>query len=503
MRHSSIIISLAFMALASVTISAEKLVLLHTNDTHSQIDPTSKNLGGVERRKAIIDSVRSAEPNVLLIDAGDMVQGTLFFALYGGEVEQKVMNRLGYDIQIMGNHEFDNGIDSLATIYRGLKADVISTNYDLRHTPLDGIVKPYLIKQFGDKRVAFIGINLDPKGMIADHNYPGLKYLDAVKAANSTAWHLKHNERVDRVVLISHIGYTSDSGVTDPELAAASEDIDIIIGGHSHTVIDVHNPKSVKALIANANGDSVLIAQTGKSGINLGQIDFDLDTGHAVEKLYPIDSRLDSKVNGEMTEMLRPYRHGVDSLMKVRIGYVASDFDVKRNGLRNLAADMVKAIGGKFSSAPVELAVINVGGIRSGWDKGSLTKGEVMNTFPFDNRVSILEISGRDLREAFDVIAPRGDGVSGNVKLIYDASTGKCTSITIDGKPLDDDRNYVMATIDYLAQGGDYLKSFTRARHIGESEKVLYDDFIIYISEGPLKGSKLRPDDTPRIVAQQ
>lgn len=506
MKHISLVIPACVAAMLMLNVPngrAEKLVLLHTNDTHSQIDPTSKNLGGVERRKVLIDSVRAAEPNVLLIDAGDMVQGTLFFSLYGGEVEQNVMNHLGYDIQIMGNHEFDNGIDSLAHMYRGLNADKISTNYDVRNTPLDGLVKPYVIKQVGDKRVGFIAINLDPKGMIADHNYTGLKYLDAVKAANSTAWHLKHNERVYKVVAITHIGYTADKGVTDPELVASSEDIDLIIGGHSHTVIDENNPKSVPARLVNAKGDTVLVTQTGKSGINLGQIDFDLDTGRAVEKLYPVTDRLDAKIDGTMTDLLRPYRQGVDSLMNVRIGTVASAFDVNRNGLRNLSADMVKAIGGKFSPKPVDLSVINVGGIRSGWDKGPLTKGEVMNSFPFDNRVSILEITGKDLREAFDIIAPRGDGISANVKVLYDPQSGKCTSVTIDGRPLEDDNVYVLATIDYLAQGGDYLKSFTRAKHIGESEKVLYDDFIGYISQGPLKGKKLRPDDSPRIVAAQ
>lgn len=244
-----------------------------------------------------------------------------------------------------------------------------------------------------------------------------------------------------------------------------------------------------------------MVTQTGKSGINFGQIDFDLDSGRAVETLYPVGKRLDAKIDGTMTEMLRPYRQGVDSLMNVRIGTIASAFNVSDNGLRNLSADMVKAIGAKFSPQPVDLSVINVGGIRSGWDKGALTKGEVMNSFPFDNRVSILAIAGKDLREAFDIIAPRGDGISENVHLQYDPVTNKCTSITINGIPLDDDREYVLATIDYLAQGGDYLKSFTRGRHIGESERVLYDDFIDYIADGPLKGKKMRPDNSSRIVA--
>lgn len=223
-------------------ISAESLTIIHTNDTHSQIDPTDKELGGILRRQVLIDSIRAEHPGALLVDAGDMVQGTLFFTLYGGLAERDMMNALGYDIQILGNHEFDNGIDSIAAIYRGLNADKISTNYDVRGTALEGVIKPYTIRQVGDKKVAFIGINLDPKGMIADKNYVGLKYLDAVKAANSTAWHLKHNEGVDRVVAITHIGYTADEGITDPELVKASEDIDLVIGGHSHTVIDGKNP---------------------------------------------------------------------------------------------------------------------------------------------------------------------------------------------------------------------------------------------------------------------
>lgn len=482
---------------------AEKLVILHTNDTHSQIDPTTKDLGGILRRQVLIDSVRGAHDNVLLVDAGDMVQGTLYFTLYGGEVERQVMNRLGYDIQILGNHEFDNGLDSIASIYEGLNAEKLSTNYDVRGTRLEGLLKPYVIKPVGDRKVAFIAINLDPEGMIAPANYKGLKYLDAVKAANSTAWHLKHNEGVDRVVMISHVGYTADSGVTDPELVAASEDIDLVIGGHSHTVIDAGNPKSVPAYVRNLNGDSILITQTGKSGLYLGEIVLDLDSGKATEKLIPVDRRLDGRIDKETARMLEPFRQGVDSLMNVRIGRTAEAFSTDENGLLNLACDMVRDLSRSITGHEADLAIVNVGGVRSGWVKGNLTKGQVINSFPFDNRIRVLEISGRDLREAFDVMAARGgDGVSANVDAVFDPSTGKCTSITISGRPLEDDRTYTLATIDYLANGGDYMKSLTRAKVLGSSDVVLYDDFINYISDGPLKGKKLMPDNTRRMHAR-
>ena len=123
LRNITVAASALVGLLAAEYVDAERLVILHTNDTHSQIDPNEKNLGGVLRRKVLIDSVRAAEPNVMLVDAGDAVQGTLYFSLFGGEVEQKVMNELKYDIQILGNHEFDNGMESLARYIKGLNAE--------------------------------------------------------------------------------------------------------------------------------------------------------------------------------------------------------------------------------------------------------------------------------------------------------------------------------------------------------------------------------------------
>ena len=145
-------------------VSAEHLVLLHTNDTHSQIYPDADGLGGIQRRKAIVDSVRAVRRNVMLIDAGDIVQGTLFFNIGGGQVEEKLMNALGYDLRILGNHEFDNGADSLAGNLAGAKAELLSTNYRLDGSPLDGLFKKYAVRTYGGKRIGFMGINLRPEG---------------------------------------------------------------------------------------------------------------------------------------------------------------------------------------------------------------------------------------------------------------------------------------------------------------------------------------------------
>ena len=143
-------IAISLTALASV---AGNLVILHTNDTHSAIDPDDKGLGGIVRRKVLTDSVRASQPNVLLVDAGDAVQGTLYFTLYDGEVERRLMNELGYDIQILGNHEFDNGMERLAAQWRQLNAQRLSSNYDFRGTPLDSVFKPYAIKEYDGKKI--------------------------------------------------------------------------------------------------------------------------------------------------------------------------------------------------------------------------------------------------------------------------------------------------------------------------------------------------------------
>lgn len=487
------------IATAVLTASGERLVLLHTNDTHSQIDPLDNGRGGVFRRKVLIDSVRAAEPNVMLIDAGDAVQGTLFFNLFGGETEHKMMNLLGYDLAILGNHDFDNGAHALA---RNLEADSavwITTNYDLRGGELDRFFQPYYIKTVGDKKIAFIGINLDPKGMIAEGNYDGVKYIDAIKAANATAWHLKHNERADKVVAITHIGYQPIPGPGDVDLARQSEDIDLIIGGHSHTLI---NPAELKSRypsrIANAVGDTVVIAQVGKSGEYLGETSIDLDNGRIDYRVITVDARLDSRIDPAWNEILRPYRQGVDSLMNVKIATTPIALNNDEAPLLNLVSDFVKSRGDGISDKPVDLAIVNKGGIRRSLPKGAITEGMIMMMLPFNNSVLVMDIKGSDLKEALDIMGIRGgDGVSRGVDAAI-GPDGRCASVTINGKAIDNEKTYRLATIDYLANGGDYMEPLTRGTVISRSDSVLYDDMIDWL-RFTNKGKKVKTDSTQRM----
>lgn len=502
------LISTAAVALSVLTAAAAddggRLVILHTNDTHSRIDPDDKGRGGILRRKVLVDSVRSIEPNVMLVDAGDAVQGTLYYSLFGGEVERKLMNALGYDIQILGNHEFDNGMEVLAREWSQLNAEKLSTNYDVRGTELDSIMKPYTVREFGGRRIGFLAINLDPEGMISAANSRGVVYLDGLKAANATAWHLRHNERCDLVVAITHIGYTNAPGYTDTDIAAGSEDIDIIIGGHTHTLVDPENPSTPTSRMVNAVGDTILVAQTGALGAWLGEIDIDLTTLKPEYKLITVDSRLDGRIDGETAAILDPYRHSVDSILGIKIGTVSAPLTKADWSLVNLITDFVALEGERLTGAPVDLAFMNRGGIRCDMPAGTLTQGLVMQMMPFDNRVVVLDISGRDLLASFDVMAGRGgDGVSDGVTAVIDPSTGRCTSVRINGKEIDPDRTYRLATIDYLALGGDYMSPLKNGHEVARSENILYKDAIDHFLRLKKSGKKVKSKPGARMTAKK
>ncbi|MDE6610312.1 MAG: metallophosphatase, partial [Muribaculaceae bacterium] len=258
---------------------SERIVILHTNDTHSQIDPLDNGEGGLLRRKVIIDSIRDAEPNVLLIDAGDVVQGTMYYTLYKGEVEYSTLDMLGYDIAILGNHDFDNKVEQLSKNISKSKVTWLSANYDFSGAPgLDSVFVPAVIKEFSNKKIGILGINLDPKGMIAEGHYDGVTYRDGKTVADSVAHDLKKNHEADYVIAVTHIGYDGNILPNDASLASDSKYIDLIIGGHSHTLLDPEkqNDRFYWKHI-NSNGDTVAIVQAGSKGAYIGKTVINLD----------------------------------------------------------------------------------------------------------------------------------------------------------------------------------------------------------------------------------
>lgn len=506
MKLNNLLITASFAGLMALTAcsshkDSEHLVILHTNDTHSAIDPDRHDLGGVARRMVLIDSVCGEHENVMLIDAGDAVQGSLYYTLFSGEVERKVMNAMGYDIQILGNHEFDKGMEVLAKEWKQLNANRLSTNYDFTGSTLEGLFVPSVVRAVGDKTVGFIGINLDPAGIITEANYEGVKYIDGIKAANEEAARLK-SEGVDMVIAVTHIGYDNEPGYTDLDIAKNSHDIDVIIGGHSHTVIDPNDTRTgvPKWRVPNADGDTICVLQTGSSGVNLGEIDINLATKEVSAKLIPVNNRLDSRVGSKIEEIVAPYRKKVEEMRSKEIGNSPYEYERKSPEMVNLLSDFVKVRGAELCGKPVDLSIMNKGGIRNSLAAGRVTQGEIIDIAPFDNSIVVMDIKGQDLLDNIAIMASQdGQGVSNNVEVLYDPSTKAVNSATIDGKPINPDKTYRLATIDYLAAGNDYMEPLKRGTVIARSPEVLYQILIDYTSAGKLDSLLANPDKQPRM----
>lgn len=255
-----------------------KLTILHTNDVHSRLEPfpmdggRNQGLGGIAVRGQLINQIRQEEEHILLLDAGDIFQGTPYFNLYKGEPEIKAMTAMKYDACTIGNHDFDAGMENLATQLTGhANFPMLVANYDFTGTAMEYKTRPYKIFKKGKLKIGVFGVSIDGKGLIADNLFGATKYLDPIQKANETAAALKRNEDCDMIICLSHLGFQYREGnkVSDEVLAKETENIDLIIGGHTHTFFD--NPLGYK----NKKGEDVIVNQVGFGGIILGRLDFE------------------------------------------------------------------------------------------------------------------------------------------------------------------------------------------------------------------------------------
>lgn len=279
---SSVLLGLGGLSLSSFkNLDTKHLTILHTNDVHSYIDPfppnhpKNPNMGGVAHRAAIIENIRQENQNVLLLDAGDIFQGTPYFNYYGGELEFKLMSMMKYDLATIGNHDFDNGIEGLYNQLPNANFEFVSANYDFKNTIMDGHVKPYKIFNKAGIKVGVFGLGIGLDGLVDKKNFKETLYHDPVGVSQDMARILKQEQKCDLVICLSHLGYKykdEPEKISDTKLATLTKDIDLIIGGHTHTFLD--KPTVLK----NVEGKEVLVNQVGCYGINLGRIDFYFDS---------------------------------------------------------------------------------------------------------------------------------------------------------------------------------------------------------------------------------
>lgn len=257
------------------------LTILHTNDVHSHLDPFESNhpkfpnMGGFARRANLISKLRKQNEHVLLLDAGDIFQGTPYFNFFGGRPELELMSKMKYDAATIGNHEFDNGMQHLADQLKYADFPFLCSNYQFEGTLLEGKTEPWKIIEKGPFRIGIIGLGINPAGLVSPANYEGMKWLNPVKTGEETASFLRIEKKCNLIIALSHLGIdsTSERPDSDRKMAAETSSIDIIIGGHTHTFLN--EPEKIK----NKQGKNVIINQVGWGGVILGQLDVTLNRG--------------------------------------------------------------------------------------------------------------------------------------------------------------------------------------------------------------------------------
>jgi len=298
LQRSAAAVAGATLLPAEALAGAERrIVILHTNDTHSRIDPfpmdgrRNEGLGGVARRATLIDRIRSNNEHVLLLDSGDIFQGTPYFNVFKGEIEFKAMSAMRYDVTTIGNHDFDNGVDGLVRMLPHADFEWVSANYDASNTGLESRVRPYVIREVGDVRIGIFGLGIDFEGLVLPSLHEGVSYEDPVLAARRTSDTLRERG-CNLIVCLSHLGhrYTGEDRPDDVSLAQEVPEIDVILGGHTHTFLDrpVAFPRPGRT--------DALVNQVGFAGIRLGRLDFVFDRDRELNRWYAASYSIDARI---------------------------------------------------------------------------------------------------------------------------------------------------------------------------------------------------------------
>lgn len=461
----------------------KEFVILFTNDFHSQIEPLSKeetynaDRGGIKRIKVLVDSVRTAEPAVLLADAGDFVQGTYYFSLLNGVVEMMAMEELGYDVRTIGNHEFDKKMPVLGDMLAlSTRIPVVATNYDFSQTSLSTFVRSSIIIPTGNVKVGFIGLNVRLQNLVDPTACEGVLWQNAINVADAEAQKLRE-QGADMVIALSHLGYEkTDEVYYDRGIAMNTRHIDMIIGGHSHTFLNYPE------YVTNLDGDKVLITQTGSKGICLGYAKIKLDDNGKPSftyKLIPVKNHLDKKVDPAFSQMIDTYSAAVAAEMDKVIGYCPQAIrkGTPESPLSNLTADALVWMAEEYYGVKADVALYNTGGIRAEISAGDLTVGDVYAVYPFDNVLSVANLKGKDLKKLFEYVASSGGlPINKDVRMVI--SGNKVKSVTVNGKTINDNQTYTVATIDYLMNLGRYgLENATNRR---DASEIIRDYFVAY-----------------------
>ncbi len=457
----------------------ETLTLLFTNDTHNRLEPyehveLKKRVGGIVRRQHYFDQVRRLNPQTLILDAGDVFQGTPYYNFYLGEPDIQAMGLMGYHAMTVGNHDLDNGLANLKKQTAPAPFPVLNANIvDARTGEL--IFKPYHLFEVDGIKIAVMGLMSDHAWQaVATANKQGLKLLDPVQVANQLVPKLR--AQADLIISLHHMGIWIDE-----EFPKQVPGVDVIIGGHSHTLME----KAKVLPNQNQNGlRGTLLQHAYYMGAYVGRIDLTLDKQRKIVKhdsqLVLLDERFDVD---PVAEMLDRYGNKLKAQMNEVIGESLDDMgtDGKYNGpfaLGSLVADIIRG------SQKVDVGIINTGGIRTSLNKGPITVGEIFEIMPFDNALTNFAIKGKDLRKVVETSASRL-GVSKNLQfsgLVYSLKNNQVTDIRVNGQLIEPERLYSASAPDYVFTGNEGI-SFESASQVQPTGQLIRDILLNYVRQ--------------------
>lgn len=495
-----LVLALALLPTASAA-EPVTITFLHTNDTHARLESfvvSGQLQGGVARRYTAIQQVKAEGGNVLLLDAGDAFQGTLFFNQWQGEEEAYFMNALGYQAMAIGNHEFDSGPAALANFINKANFPVLSANIDASAEPaLAGLIQPYTVLAVAGEQVGVFGLTTPATTYISSPG-PNVQFADPTATAAATVATLA-GMGIDKIVLLSHLGY-----VEDLALAAAVDGIDVIIGGHSHTPLGPM-PGAVgpyPTVVNSPSGDTVLVVSAFEWGKYLGRLDVSFTSdgkiaGYVGAPIF-IDTRFaeDPAIAADVARFAEPIvqlKATVIGSSSVRLEGTRAIVRSRETNLGNLICD---ALLWKTAAEGTQVCITNGGGIRASIPAGNVTMGQVLEVLPFGNLIATMQLKGEDLWAALENGVSRwqfGDGrfpQVGGLRYIFDPTRpagARIVAVQVLGpdglyRPLDRNALYKVVTNDFLRRGGDGYSAFqTKAIDPYDAGAVMADAVAEYI----------------------